>query len=221
MENKPQDFLDLYALANPLPGARAKVPLLEVTKQDDRSDPFLLVESLVIVDYLAETYNGSNSMLPPTARERAIMRLFSELCGSSFSYLAILQAQGREQGGAEKAVEAFAQGLVGVDAFLKHYEQANNQRGPFVLGERFSRAECNAAPFVYRACVILPAFTGRDGASSPVDPRKICDERGLVHLKRWIEAVLARPSVIKTSIPKEQVIESTSRLLERIAAMSK
>ena len=99
LQNKPQEFLDLYALANPIPGARAKVPLLEVTDQEQSSvssanneGPVMLTESLVVSQYVAEKF-GSDVLLPSSARDRATMRLFTELCGSSFSYIPILRAQ--------------------------------------------------------------------------------------------------------------------------------
>lgn len=215
LQNKPQEFVDLYALANPIPGASAKVPLLEITDKDSSSgETVLLAESLVIAEYIAETH-GRDILLPSSAKDRATMRLFTELCGSSFSYIPILRAKNAEQ--VVSAVQALKDSLVNVDAFLKHYHS-----DPFVTGEQFSLAECNAAPFVFRACTILPAFTGREGAASStvVDPMQICNELDLKHLKRWMQAVLERPSVVETSGTKEDMIASTSRLLERLAAMA-
>ena len=218
LQNKPQEFVDLYALANPIPGARAKVPLLEVTDEEGSGDEkVLLAESLVIAEYIAEKY-GSNILLPSSAKDRATMRLFTELCGSSFShYIPILRAQNAEQ--AEAAIQALKDSLVNVDIFLKHYYSSS---GPFLAGKQFSLAECNAAPFVFRVCTILPAFTGKEGATgnTVVDPMQICDELDLKHLKRWMQAVLERPSVVETSGSKEEMIASTSRLLERFAAMA-
>jgi hypothetical protein len=76
-----------------------------------------------------------------------------------------------------------------------------NVDGMFLLGKRFSLAECNTAPFLQRCCAILPEFTG-------VDPLQLCDELGLGRLKGWIEAVLARPSVVKTGVSMEGMRES-------------
>ena len=211
LQNKPQEFLDLYALANPLPGARAKVPLLEVVTVDvDGKKPVYLTESLVLTEYIGEEF-GRDKIFPPKAADRATMRLFSELCGSSFSYVPILRAKGEER---ESAIKAYKECLASVDAFLKHYKS-----GPFVCGETFSLAECNAAPFVQRACAILPALTS--GEEGPVvDTLAICDELGLVHLKRWIEAVMARPSVVNTGVAPEDMVQKARALLERFATMS-
>lgn len=228
LEHKSDEFCQLYAKANPLPGARAKVPLLEITQQqqeeknegsNDDEQPIYLTESLVVAEYIAETYNV---LLPSTTRDRATMRLFTELCGSSFNYFSVLRASNAQERIA--AVEALQQNLVRVDAFLRYYSSSG---GPFLFGQQFSLAECNAAPFVYRMCIILPAFTGRkdghddDDQSMVVDPIQMCHDLDLACLKRWMQAVMTRPSVVKTSNSKEETIERTRRLLERFAVTSK
>jgi len=153
------------------------------------------------------------------------MRLFTELCGSSFSYFPLLRAGQGEK--LESAVETFKEGLVSVDAFLTKMGD-DSDGGPFLFGTRFSLAECNAAPFIQRACTILPAFTGKGDTNNnvktgagQVNPIEICDELGLERLKRWIEEVLSRPSVIATGVPKEDMLKSTTKMLERFASMDK
>jgi glutathione S-transferase len=218
LQNKPQYFVDLYAIANPLPGARAKVPLLEVIEKNSegQDETLLLCESLIVADYIADQYgaNTKNNPLPDTAKDRATMRLFTELCGSSFSYFPLLRAKGDTL---ESALKTFQEGLVATNAFLKHH---HHKSGPFLLGDRFSLSECNAAPFVQRACTILPAFTSsKESTSKVINPLEICDDLGLAHLKGWMEAVLARPSVIETGVSEEKLLEGTTRMLERFAAM--
>jgi len=210
LQDKPQEFVDLYAKANPLPGARAKVPLLEVVDGN-----FYVCESLVVAEYVAERFASSSDddgLLPAEAEGRAVARLFTELCGSSFSYFSLLSAKDDDL---RQAVKSFQEGLASVDAFLK---ELGDDDGPFLFGNRFSLAECNAAPFVLRACTILPEFTGDD---CPVNPLDMCDELGLVRLKQWMEAVLSRPSVIATGIPKEDMIKGIKMKMERFAAMDK
>lgn len=207
LQNKPREFTDRYKLANPLPGARAKVPLLEV------DDETLICESLIVAEYIAEQFAaGASSLLPAEAKDRATMRLFTELCGSSFSYFPLLRAKDEKL---KEAVETYKEGLVAADTFLM---QLGNDDGPFLFGNQFTLAECNTAPFILRACTILPAFTGGD---RPINPLETCDDLGLVRLKRWMEAVLSRPSVIATGVAKEQMITSTTNMLERFAAMEK
>lgn len=171
-------------------------------------------------EYIAETFANDDGILPPRTTDRATMRLFTELCGSSFSYFPILRAKGTDD--AATQLQAFKDGLVGVDAFLqRHHGRYSGTEdgggGPFLFGSRFSLAECNAAPFVQRSCVILPAFTGDDAddGGSVVDPLQICDELGLVRLQEWMEAVISRPSVVASSVSEKTMLESTSRLLER------
>mmetsp|Transcript_15978 Transcript_15978/g.37004 ORF Transcript_15978/g.37004 Transcript_15978/m.37004 type:complete len:139 (+) Transcript_15978:511-927(+) len=137
------------------------------------------------------------------------MRLFGEICGSSsFSYFGVLKAS-KGGDGYDAAVASFAEGLEKAEAFLR--ATSSNDGGPFLFGDRFTLAECNAAPWAQRACFVLPSFTD-------VDPLAICDERGLVRLKAWITATLKRPSVRSIRIPDDEMKESVSRMLERFAA---
>lgn len=210
LQNKPKEFLDLYKLANPLIDARSKVPLLEDRSSSD--DVTILCESLVVTDYVAERYGGG-SLHPPTASDQAKARLFTEVCSPLFTYFPILRAaEGDDLVAAKKT---YKDGLVNVDAFLRGVtgdDADDGVGGPFLLGKRFSTAECNSAPFVQRACTVLPEFAG-------IDPLQMCDELGLVRLKSWMEAVLSRPSVVATGVPRETMLTSTSKMLERFAAM--
>jgi glutathione S-transferase len=221
LENKSQEFLDLYAMSNPLPGARAKVPLLECKTRENDSDEdsssvSFLCESLVVAEFVAEQFGSpdQNQLLPASAIDRATMRLFTELCGSSFSYVPLLRA--KEGDKLDAAIKSFQDGLVATNAFLKHHNS-----DPFLLGNQFTLAECNAAPFVQRACIILPAFTSKKSSPVVVNPMDICDELGLDHLKKWMQAVLVRPSVIDTGVPEEILLERTGKMLERFAEMEK
>lgn len=202
LENKPEEFVELYAKANPLPGARAKVPLLEV-------EGVALTESLAVAEFIAESYSEAN-LQPASAINRYVARLFTELCSSSFSYFPILRARGDKR---TAAAQAFRQDMVAVNAFL---ESKGSSLSPFLL-DSFSLAECNLAPFVQRACMLLPELTREEAVV--VNPLAICDELGLDRLKKWIEAVLSRPSVTRTGVPQEQLIDRTGKMLERFAAM--
>ena len=213
MQNKSKEFCEAYARANPIPLARAKVPVLEVV--GDRTN-FALCESLVVADYIAERYPNVGLIPTNSVEDRATMRLFVELCGSSFSYWNILRSQGDDEK-FDLAVEEFHQGLINVNAFLE--KMGDSSRGPFLFGDQFSLAECDTAPFLQRACNVLPVFTGVD--SVLVDPIKFCDEQDLSRLKTWIMAVLARPSVKATELPKEEMIQSVTKMLNRFAEMEK
>lgn len=222
LQNKPKEFCELYALANPVPNARAKVPVLEVVTTAG-GEPFVITESLIVTDYLAESYPEAG-LIPTSSEDRATMRLFSELCGSSsFSYWNILRTRGDNEK-FESAVQEFKQGLINANTFL---EKKGDSKGPFLFGEQFTLAECNTAPFIQRACNVLPAFTSEGdagtgtSASTVVDPIKICEEEGLSRLKKWITATLARPSVKSIELPEEDMIQSVSKMLKRFAEMEK
>ena len=180
--------------------------MLEVTDPKQSDEPMYFTESLVVADYIAEHFGQDSSLYPSSAKDRATVRLFTELCGgSAFSYFPLLRAKDDKE--KETALQTLKDGLVGADAFLKHYKS-----GPFLLKDKFSLAECNAAPFVQRACTILPAFAN-------VDPLQLCQELGLNHLQQWMKAVVDHPSVSGSGVPKEKLLESTTKMLERFAAM--
>lgn len=217
LQDKPKEFCDLYAVANPVPGARAKVPVLEVVSEEQERVA-VITESLVLTDYLGERFPDTG-LIPTSSEDRATMRLFSELCGSSsFSYWGILRAKGDDEKFAS-AVEEFKQGLISANTFL---EKKGLSGGPFLFGDQFTLAECNAAPFVQRACNTLPAFTGEEhGTPTVVDPIQICDEIGLPRLKEWIIATTARPSVKSIEMAEDEMKGSVSKMLKRFADMQK
>ena len=86
LQNKPDDFLNLYSRANPIPNARAKVPVLEVVSEDESERNVVITESLVVADYVAESFPDAG-LIPATSEGRATMRLFSELCDKKFVFL--------------------------------------------------------------------------------------------------------------------------------------
>ena len=188
--------------------------MLEVINE---GESIVLTESLVVTDYLAESFPNAG-LIPSGSADRACMRLFSELCGSSsFSYWNILRSRGDNEK-FESAVKDFKQALTDANTFL---EQKGDSEGPFLFGEQFTLAECNAAPFVQRACNVLPAFTGEGDGEDVVDPIQICEEHDLSRLKTWILAILARPSVKSIELPEEEMRQSVSKMLQRFAAMAK
>ena len=181
----------------------------------------MLCESLVVAEYIAELQAStsgdgarpSSLLLPQRPEDRAVMRLFTELCSSSFSYLPILRA--REESKLDAAVETLKSGLKEVDSFL---DKMGSDDGPFLFGNQFTLAECSVAPFVQRACIVLP--TGL-GSGRSINPLELCDVCELPRLKAWISAVLERHSVIKTGVPKDEMITNMKKMLKRFEAMEK
>jgi glutathione S-transferase len=189
---KPDSFQALYRRANPLPGVRAKVPLLHVVSNED---DLVLCESTVIAEYLAHSY-PSVSYWPDRPKERAQLRLWMELCGSSFSsYLEFTRVQDAAQ--VEQQYSILKENLKQVDAFLAtlHHPQ-------------FTLAEAHLAPFVQRCCGILP---------EPYHPVSIAEDLDLVHLQSWIPRILERKSVRATAPPEDEIERKRSKLVQRLA----
>lgn len=230
LEDKPIEFIELYSRANPLPGVRAKVPLLEIYDDND-DDSKVLCESLVVSEYVAElqaklveesySANGSGLLLPSSLEDRAVMRLFTELCSSCFTYFPILRA--RDEASLETALQQFKSGLYNADIFLRTMGSCSSSssskgqnNGPFLFGNQFTLAECNTAPFVQRACMVLPMGIG---GGRPISPLDICDELGFDRLKRWMEAVLDRPSVKATGLPEEIMKKNMDKMMKKLERM--
>ena len=207
LQDKSDEFKALYAKANPLPNARAKVPVLQV---DDGL--LTLCESIVVTEYLAESLGDGTQLQPASAADRARGRLFTELCSGAFSYFHILRARDDAEKTAA-AVEELKFALVGVNDFLVDAAADSSDGGPFFFGEQFSTVECIAAPFVQRCLTVLPHFCGPE-----LSPLALCDELKLPRLSSWIKAVVARPSVVATGVAQPDMIQSTTNMLERFAA---
>mmetsp|Transcript_38983 Transcript_38983/g.80952 ORF Transcript_38983/g.80952 Transcript_38983/m.80952 type:complete len:223 (-) Transcript_38983:532-1200(-) len=185
---KPKEFQQLYARANPLPGARPKVPVLEIWSpaSDDgqEKESLVLCESTVIVEYLWEEFDQDSHLVPTKVAERAQSRLFLELCGSSFSsYISFSRVANMEQ--VERERTHLEKEMQKVNAFLAATYPHHDESLPFTM------AECFLAPFVQRCCAILPP---------PYDPLSIGQNLQLEHLQFWIQStVLGRPSVQNTA----------------------
>jgi len=221
--NKPPEFLEVYSRANPIPGERAKVPVLEV-----EPGGLAITESLIVTDYLAEAHPEAG-LMPSACEDRALVRLFSEVCGSStFAYWSVMMARNSNNNSDnnddetseafETAVAEFTERLVKANAFL---EARASRDGPFLFGERFTLAECNAAPFVQRACNVLSAYTGEKHGCPSVDPMAICEARGLTRLQQWMAAVLAHPSVKSLELSSDEMNQSVNKMLQRFADATK
>lgn len=173
-------------------------------------DGVTLTESLVVAEYVADAFDGGTNLLPPDdALARATSRLAIEL--NPFGYFGLLKARAvrdADGGAAERAAtDELRAALKGFDAFLGTHARG---AGPFMFDE-FGLVEVNLAPFVQRCCALLPAL-------ADVDPRALCAEEGLDRVGAWCAAVLARPSVIATGVPVDEMTASATAMLARIAA---
>lgn len=176
---------------------RAKVPVLEV-------DDMVLVESLVILEYLEDRWPTQGL----SAEQRATCRLFADRFSSAVSYMPLLRAT---PGSAEEgeALEKLVSGLRALDAFLREFGCGD---GPFLLGSTFSFAEAACAPFAQRFATVLPAMRPEHA------PQGLLQEHGLERIGSWLEAVCARPSCTETIMPADELVENYRKMLERMAA---
>ena len=203
--NKPHAFRELYQRANPLPGVRAKVPLLCVTFDREQDDELVLCESTVITEYLASLKNSNAKdkqaqFWPADPSERAKLRLFMELCGSSFSsYVAFSRVQNMQQ--VKEQHLKLRDEMSNVDAFLSSSLIRPNNR--------FTLAEAHLVPFVQRCCGILPP---------PYDPLSITDQFGLQTTQLWIQSLLRRKSVILTA--PDDLSLKRAKLIKRLGRIS-
>lgn len=207
----------MYQLANPLPGARPKVPVLDVKLQapgiqgEMKTERIVLCESTVITEFLANI-DDNHQLLPQSPKKRAKIRLFVDLCGSTFnSYVAFLRVQNEEQ--LQTEYDQLQDKMMLLDAFLAASSQHQTPKGPFLLGQQFTLAEIHLAPFVQRCCEQLPP---------PYDPLSICEQRGLFqnHLQPWMQALLERDSVVATASFQEMKVRQ-EKMTNRLGRIQK
>lgn len=198
LQDKPEEFVALYRSACGDPTMSAKVPILAV------ADDTVLIESMVIVEYLEECHG-----VPQSAAARARCRLWATLVPSWLQWFSVLRTEAGSEAEAI-AVAKLRDGLRAMDRLLM--DGAGD--GPFVLGSDFSLAEAATAPFAQRLVVVLPKLRPELG-----EPLDWIAADGLTRLSEWMGAVCSRPSCVDTLPPAEVLQESYERLLERFKAM--
>jgi glutathione S-transferase len=212
------DFGGAYSLANPSPLCSSKVPILIVT--NDKGETQVYTESKIVLEAIEELW-PEPALLPVGAPgERAKARLFGDVIydasfgGSRSVYkLAMRKADSEEGKGTWDAKEEkknLCESLAALDTSLQQLNSNNN--GPYVLGDRFSMAECVTAPFVQRANTIF--------AHHGLNVLEVCQSEGYPRAAAWWKAVLERESVIATGPSPEETVESAMRLVEMMRSRS-
>ncbi|KAK9812137.1 hypothetical protein WJX73_010215 [Symbiochloris irregularis] len=189
--NKPKDFLDTYYSLWPDKDKAATVPtIIDV-------DGTKVTESQVVVEYLEERYKDQGTQLiPKVPAQAATARLFGQLFMAVFSTRNILFSESKQE--VEEGKANLVRGLEVLETFLKTQALPG---GPFVLGEHYSIAEVTAAPFLWRAALLLPEFR-------QWDLLKEAKAKGFSRFVEWSQAVLERPSTKDTAIPHDVLIDS-------------
>ena len=193
LQNKSEEFIDVYKKANP--GGRAKVPVLEI-------DGETLVESSVTVEYLAE--RSGAPFYPASAAKRASARLMAEIQPFQ-NYFAFIKVRDDKEKLAEK-VKEFEEAVENFETFLAIHQDSD---GPFLCGTEMCFGEAIMAPFVVRCGPNLKHFCG-------VDVMEIARKHPRVG--RLITAILERPSVKETSLSDEEIVAGMTRMMKMFAA---
>ena len=194
LQNKSEEFIDVYKKANP--GGRAKVPVLEI-------DGETLVESSVTVEYLAE--RAGAPFYPAEASKRASARLMAEIQPFQ-NYFAFIKVRDDKDKLAEK-VAAFEKDVENFETFLEVHQ--GDSDGPFLCGSDLCFGEANMAPFVARAIPNLKHFCD-------VDVKEICKRHPRVN--RLVTAILDRPSVASTRPSDEDIVAGMTRMMKMFAS---
>jgi len=216
LQNKPEDFIALYASLHPDPTARAKVPILEHCTENSASSSssydVQIIESNVCAEYIAEAFPNSQGspLLPSCARDKAVMRLLGEMwthSGMGNYFPLLLAGQAGKEGEEARAVELdkMKKGMKIMDTFLRQYG-CDVAESPFLLKSGFCLGEVCLAPFVQRLLIVVPHWAG-------VDLLEMTDKEGWGRLKVWMEAVAWRESTVKSGGTKEETIKNYTRLL--------
>ena len=193
LQNKSEEFIDVYKKANP--GGRAKVPVLEI-------DGETLVESSVTVEYLAE--RSGAPFYPASAAKRASARLMAEIQPFQ-KYFAFIKVRDDKEKLAEK-VQEFEDAVAAFETFLEIHQDSD---GPFLCGGDMCFSEAMIAPFVARAIPNLKHFCD-------VDVKEICKRHPTVN--RLVTALLDRPSVASTRPSDEDIVAGMTRMMKMFAA---
>ena len=193
LQNKSEEFIDVYKKANP--GGRAKVPVLEI-------DGETLVESSVTVEYLAE--RSGAPFYPASAAKRASARLMAEIQPFQ-NYFAFIKVRDDKEKLAEK-VQEFEDAVAAFETFLEIHQDSD---GPFLCGGDMCFSEAMIAPFVARAIPNLKHFCD-------VDVKEICKRHPRVN--KLITAILERPSVAATRPSDEDIVAGMTRMMKMFAA---
>lgn len=196
LQAKSKEFTAAYDEA--VPGGRAKVPVLQV-------GDLTLTESLPVTEFVAESF-GDHKLLPETPERRALARLCIEVQPFT-KYLDILKKR-HDPGDLADAVSDFGRSLVNFEKFLAKH-QLND--GPFLEGSTFTFCDAAIAPFATRANVCLNHFVD-------LNITEICLFRNAPRVSAYLTALLTRPSVVKTGVDDEKLIDATRAILLRIDA---
>ncbi|PVU85834.1 hypothetical protein BB559_006797 [Furculomyces boomerangus] len=185
LNNKPE----WYPLVNPA----SKVPAMRLPNGE------ILVESLIIAEYLCDLY-PKFGLMPESPLDRYKVRIFIDYFGSNLlSSPYVLLRNGDNEDKHAKLEE-----------IVKNLHELNRRlvecspEGPFFLGERFTLADIATFPFIERLYMATKMF----GLSIDNIP-------GLERFYQWTDAVRNRPSYKSTVASYDELVTAYQKYLPK------
>ncbi|CAG8527037.1 2199_t:CDS:10 [Ambispora leptoticha] len=182
LQNKPAWYKDI--------NASEKVPVI---KYGDT----ILSESLVLVDFIAELAQETPNFLPKDPVQRAQARIFTEFFGNKFMsvYWPLIKNQDDEK------IPELTEKLLAV---INDYLVKQSPSGPYFLGDAFSTADLNSAPFAARLNIALEVGIIRGNIKIPTG-------EGYDRYHQWVKAITSRKSVKETLPMATELVTAYNR----------
>jgi len=174
LQNKPSWYA---SKVNPA----SKVPVIQLGKGDDAPK---IPESAVIVELVADLFQESHPILPKDPIKRAEIRYFVE------RYIQVINGplQGAYATGDTSVTPKVLSGIEEIQGLLQ------KNPGKFYLGDEFTSAEIEVAPFVGRLY-----YLGKNGlAPANVVYEAFTTDPKYSVFKEYAENIISRPSFHKT-----------------------
>ncbi|KAI9594765.1 glutathione S-transferase, partial [Syncephalis fuscata] len=171
-----------------------KVPSLKL------EDGQILVESLVITEYILEKYGPNTGIIPSDPLERAKTRLFIEQFNSFISafYAFFIHGSEHDEESKNKLLAAIHQLNINLEALSKE--------GPYATGSQFTLADLISAPHLAR----LDSLKEYHRLTIP-------ETSEYARVSAWIKTLAERPSVQSTLPSGAETKASLDRLRDRYA----
>jgi glutathione S-transferase len=159
----------------------------------------VLYESLVVNEYLCETFE-SNNLMPSTAGDRALARILMSRCDAKLVKLGYSYLSHKRDEDATKDDQLRSQ----LEEELRFLDiTIGESGGTYFLGDKLTLVDIAFIPFFQRMSVALKAFKDFDVKSL-----------NLPHLHAWLDAICDRESCTKTQMSPEQIQKVYARFLK-------
>ena len=148
-----------------------------------------MTESIDVCKYIGANLDPNNRLYPPSERDRvdSFLQQWESVTDTYYSYLSA-----SNKANVNSARTNFAKSLQKLEPYFPDND------GPFLLGEKFSIAECISAPWVQRFHHVIPHYRAETlndiGVSGSIS--------------KWMEAVQKRSSVIDTGVPSGEMFRA-------------